>query len=221
MRQRISAASIHARFRLPLTLLVLGRNLGFAPACNIGLANANGRHVCFLNSDVFPLHDGWLGALAARLEADPTLGMVGPLLLHDDGTVQHQGIAFRREPRCGNWYFGQHERLAQCPPDGGGLHPSPAITGACVMMPTALARQLGGFDEQYPIGDFEDIDLCLRARAAGFTAAVDFDARLCHLGHRSQVSSAERWRMNLTLYNAWLHQRRWGAVIDAIAGTGE
>jgi GT2 family glycosyltransferase len=91
-----------------------------------------------------------------------------------------------------------------------------SVTGACLMLRTAFARRLGGFDEQYVVGDFEDTDLCLRARASGFASAVDLDVRLCHLGRSSQVPTTERWRMNLTLYNAWLHQRRWAPALDAM-----
>jgi GT2 family glycosyltransferase len=211
------AASAFARFALPLRLLLPDRNVGFAAACNLGLAEARGAHVCFLNSDAFPLADGWLTALIVRLEAESGLGLVGPLLLDEDGAVQHQGVEFRRQPRFADWYFSHHTRLGLRPPIEGGLHRAAAITGACVVMPTALARRLGGFDEDFVVGDFEDSDLCLRAREAGFAAAVDFDVRLLHLGRRSLGPTAERWRMNLVLYNAWRHQRRWAPAIAALA----
>jgi GT2 family glycosyltransferase len=207
-------ASIHARFGLPMTLIVLGRAVGIAPASNIGLASARAPHVCFLNADVFPLSDRWLNILAARLDADPGLGLLGPLLLHDDGTVRHQGIEFRRQPRYADWFFGHHKRLALRPPRDGGVHRSIAITGACVMLRTAVARQLDGFDEHYVTGDFEDTDLCLRAGELGLASAVDFDVRLCHLGRNAQRSTAERWQMNLTLYDAWRHDRRWRSSIS-------
>lgn len=209
--------SLFARLAVPFTLLVLDRNLGFAPASNAGLAAARGATVCFLNSDAFPLDGGWLDALAARLADDPALGIVAPLLLHEDGTVQHQGMGFRRLPRYGNWFFSYHERLG-LQPQGSGLHPARAVTGACIVMRSDQARALGGFDEAYVIGDFEDSDLCLRAHAAGLGCAVDFDVRLCHLGRRSQASTDERWRMNLVLYNAWLHHTRWAATLAGAAG---
>jgi len=206
--------SLHARLALPFSLLMLDRNLGFAPASNVGLAAARGATLCFLNSDVFPLANGWLPALTARLAADERLGIVGPLLLREDGTVQHEGMTFHRLPRYGNWFFSHHAREGLLP-EGAGLAPAAAVTGACMVLPTALARTLGGFDEGYLIGDFEDSDLCLRARAAGFTCAVDHDVRLCHLGRRSQAAPEERWRMNLVLFNAWVHHARWA---DTLAG---
>jgi GT2 family glycosyltransferase len=76
-------------------------------------------------------------------------------------------------------------------------------------MRRALAEELGGFDEAYVIGDFEDSDLCLRIGQRGLACAVDPSVRLYHLERRSQVGAAQRWRMNMTLYNAWTHQTRW------------
>jgi hypothetical protein len=39
---------------------------------------------------------------------------------------------------------------------------------------------------------------------------------MCHLGRKSQPSAQDRWRMNLILYNAWLHHRRWGGTIGEL-----
>jgi GT2 family glycosyltransferase len=96
-----------------------------------------------------------------------------------------------------------------------GLRKHISITGACMVMRRDLAEELGGFDEAYIIGDFEDSDLCLKLDARGLDSAVDLDLEMYHIERRSQASSARTWRMNLTLYNAWVHQRRWGDVIAA------
>lgn len=204
------AVSVHQRFRLPLRLLILDRNVGFAPANNIALAHARGGFVCFMNSDVFPDTKGWLDRLSARLDADPGLGAIGPMLLFENGAVQHQGMDYEQLPEFGGWMFPIHPRKGLKPPAADSdLLPSPAITAACMMLRRVDAVDLGGFDETYVIGDFEDSDLCMRLRERGLACAVDPAVRLYHLERRSQVGSGQRWRMNMTLYNAWTHQHRW------------
>ena len=101
------------------------------------------------------------------------------------------------------------------PEDTSGLRRAVAITAACMVLRTAQARSLGGFDEAYAIGDFEDSDLCLKLRQLGLGCAVDMDTALYHLERQSQAGSAQVWRMNLTLFNAWVHERRWGNLIAA------
>jgi GT2 family glycosyltransferase len=210
------AASAHARFGLPFRLLLLSHNAGFAPANNAGLRAASGNFVCFMNSDVFPITPDWPRRLTDRLEADPGLGVVGPLLLFEDGSVQHQGMFFRRLPMFGNWHFPQHINKGWRVAEGGGVTRQPVITGACMVLRRSLALDAGGFDEAYAIGDFEDSDLCFKLRRLGLAAAVDLDVRMHHLERKSQASSAEPWRTNLTLANAWTHQRRWAAEIAAL-----
>ncbi len=205
------AVSVHARFGIALRLLLLDRNMGFAPANNIGLAHARGEFVCFMNSDVFPDAPGWLDALAARLEADAKLGAVGPMLLFENGTVQHQGMEYEALAEFGGWMFPLHPRKGLKPSAGTTLMRAPAITAACMMLRRSEAEALGGFDEGYVIGDFEDSDLCMRLAGRGLRCAVDPNVRLLHLERRSQAGAAQRWRMNMTLYNAWLHQQRWFA----------
>ena len=82
-------------------------------------------------------------------------------------------------------------------------------------MRRSLARDMDGFDEAYVLGDFEDTDLCMRLQARGYRCAVDPEVRLFHLERQSQESCAVAWRGNLTLYNAWRHDRLWAESIAA------
>ena len=208
-------ASVFERFRIPFKAVLLDRNVGFAPANNIGLRHARGTFIAYLNSDVFPGTLDWLEQLSDRLVADPSIGMVGPVLLYEDGSLQHHGIFFRRLPEFGGWHFADHHDKALRPSGDGGLETHASITGACMVMTRTLALEMGGFDETFVVGDFEDTDLCLRLQARGYRCVVDPRVRLFHLERKSQASSGLGWRMNLTLYNAWQHERRWGQKLAA------
>ncbi|MCQ8279315.1 glycosyltransferase family 2 protein [Acetobacteraceae bacterium KSS8] len=212
------ADTLFRRFGVPIRLWLQNDNLGFAPACNVGLSLAAGRTVCFLNSDVFGTAPDWLDRLVADLDRLPETGIVGPLLLFEDGSVQHQGMEYAPLPEFGGWLFPTHPGKGERPEALSGLVRARVITGACMVMTRELAESLGGFDEAFVIGDFEDSDLCLRARGLGVGCAVDHDVSLFHLERKSQITGAEPWRLNVTLYNAWLHQKRWGRRLAAEAG---
>jgi len=206
------AHSAHRRFGLPFRVVALEENLGYGPANNVGLAHARGEFICFLNSDVMPDEPRWLDLLLDDLRADPGLGVVGARLLFEDGTVQHDGMAFERLPQFGGWPFPMHPGKGRLPRGDGAAAPladAEAVTGACMVLRADVARELGGFDEEYAIGDFEDTDLCLRLRRKGLRCAVDRRARLFHLERQSQVTPDKMWRFYVTLLNAWTHTRRW------------
>ena len=90
---------------MPFKAVLLDPNVGFAPASNIGLAEARGRFIAFMNSDVFPGTLDWLERLSSHLAADPSIGVIGPVLLFEDGSVQHRGMFFSRLAEFGNWFF--------------------------------------------------------------------------------------------------------------------
>jgi GT2 family glycosyltransferase len=203
------AHSTFARFRIAFRVLLLTANLGFAPASNAGLRIARGRFVCFLNSDVFPITGDWMQRLSAALERHPDIGVIGPRLLYEDGSIQHEGCFYRVVPELAGWTFSDHHNKGRRPAAAHGLWRHEAITGACMVLTRSFALELGGFDEAYVVGDFEDMDLCQRIRARGLACAVDDNVQLYHLERKSQAESNQGWRCNLTLYNAWLHQRRW------------
>ena len=82
-------------------------------------------------------------------------------------------------------------------------------------MKRALSLEMGGFDETFILGDFEDTDRCLKLQAGGYRCVVDTGVQLIHLERKSQEGSGVTWRMNLTVYNAWQHERRWGETLAA------
>jgi GT2 family glycosyltransferase len=208
--------SVYERFLVPFRALLLDRNVGFAPANNIGLEYAHGNYVAFLNSDVFPGTLDWLEQLSNQLELDPTIGAIGPLLLYEDGSVQHRGMYFERLPAFGNWFFCKHYDKAMRYSGGDEIQEYVSITGACMVLRREVAVRLGGFDEVYAIGDFEDSDLCLKLRAMELRCAIYPRVKLFHLERQSQGKSAAGWRMNLTLFNAWCHERRWHETLNAL-----
>jgi len=195
---------------------LLPMNLGFAPANNVGLRYAEGEYICFLNSDIFPVTDDWMEKLVDTLRRNTHIGVIGPRLLFEDGSIQHEGCFYRNLEEFGNWTFIEHHNKGRRPGAAAGVRDLDVITGACMVMRRDLARQLGGFDEAFITGDFEDADLCRKVRDLGLTCAVADDVELYHLERKSQVAPSQSWRMNLTLYNAWVHERRW-VKLDASA----
>ncbi len=138
-------------------------NLGFAGACNRGAAAATGEFLFFLNNDLVLLPH-WLEPILAAFDRFPAAGLVGNVQLNAaTGAVDHAGIFFNHQgkpahrtdvPRSTRWLGWPAYRTVD------------ALTGACFGLRRTTWQQLGGFDEGFVNGS-EDIDLALRASAAG------------------------------------------------------
>lgn len=151
----------------------------FSALCNAGAAQADGDVLLFLNNDVALIQDGWvLGML--REYSDPSVGVVGNLLLYPDGTVQHAGVALGFGTAAGHLYryYDARER---------GYHGTLqaardcfAVTGACLMIRRAALDEVGGWDERLPV-DFNDVLLCARVWNAGGRVVWTPHSQLMHL----------------------------------------
>lgn len=156
------------------------RNLGFAKACNQGAKYATGRVLVLLNNDTVT-HTGWLEPLVESL-ADPSVLVVGSLLLFPNGSVQHAGMALRANLQWAHLYGGIH------PDSEPGVRRAKdlqAVTGACLAMRRSHFLDLGGFDEGY-VNGYEDVDLCCKARKAG--GRVRYEPRSVLTHHEGQTS---------------------------------
>ncbi|WP_051231041.1 glycosyltransferase [Kaistia adipata] len=209
---------LYRLYRMPMMLAVMSSNGGYARANNAGVTLARGLVVNLLNSDVIPTSTDWLSRLADRLGGGERIGAIGPKLLFEDGSLQHAGLYFQRDAR-GTWL--NHHFHKGMP---GGHRPAnaarlvPAVTGACLVMMRDTFRDVGGFSEDYVIGDYEDSDICLKIRSVGQEIAYEPSVALYHLERRSMRRNGDYMRGIASRYNSWLHTRRWDADIAALMG---
>src|SRR5262249_39255557 len=156
-------------------------NLGYAGGMNAGVAALRERgcdRVLLLNNDAV-LEPGALRALAEALE-DPRAAGAGPVVLRaDDGRVESQGAMM--DLARGRFRLTGH---GEAPGDRQGRQPTDVLSGVALMLSTAACERVGPLDTSYFHG-FEDVDWCVRARAAGFELVVVLGARVRHGGART------------------------------------
>lgn len=208
-------------YRVPFTVLSSGTNLGYAAANNAGAEIARAQRILLLNSDVLPKRRGWAGELLRAFDRLSNPGLLGVKLVYEDGSLQHAGMAYRRYQPWGDLWINTHPCKGLNPDAVSGVREVDAVTAACALIETETYRRLGGFSEDYIIGDFEDSDLCIRAHLEGKRNYVDLDTELYHLERQSQNKIGDaRLRTNLTLYNCWRFNSRWSATLDKL-GAGK
>lgn len=181
----------------------------FSALMNDGAAAARGGVLVFLNNDIEPLDGSWLDEMV-RQACRPEIGAVGAKLLYPDRKVQHAGVAVAGD------YVARHVGVGLA--DGAAGHGGrmtfaqgqSAVTGACLAMRRAVFDEVGGFDAQHLAVDFSDIDLCLKAEAAGYLTLWTPFARLLHHESASRgpyQTEAKRVRWEA---EAEVMRRRWG-----------
>jgi len=204
-------------YGMPMQGIVMNQNAGFGIASNLGAEHARGALLLLLNSDVFPASPGWLSRMVTAYRSREGLGALGPKLLFEDGSLQHAGMFFDRDPETGRWY-NQHfyKGLSSRTMPSQVTRTVPAVTGACMLVNRDLFLRTGGFDPIYVVGEYEDSDLCLRLAEAGYESRYLADVSLYHLERQSFDSSRARQREAATRHNAWLQTQRWGTQIELL-----
>jgi GT2 family glycosyltransferase len=219
-----------ARGRPGVALIERNANGGFARAANAGMSRATGRAVLVLNPDaVVPA--GALRACLDALWAEPGLGVLTPRVVDGHGTLDAR--CHRRFPTAWSaacfmtgldrllpWRGAQDYLMRYLPDD----RPADvdAVSGAFMLMRTDALHEVGGFDQQFFMYA-EDIDLCMRFRAAGWRVGYRPVATVVHVGggsgaggRRTPAADAAAFRTMAPLIRK--HRPGWrGAALTLLA----
>lgn len=163
----------------------------FSQMNNLAVAQygAEAETLLFLNNDTEAIEAGWLERMRS-LAVRPDVGAVGALLLYGDRRVQHGGVVLgfdgsaTHAHRLVQAYAADGSRVAGYDGQLVALREVSAVTAACMVMRREVFEAVGGFDTALPVG-FNDTDLCLRVRAAGYRVLQDGQSVLFH--HESRT----------------------------------
>ncbi len=192
---------------------------GFSSTCNAGAAAARGRFLLFLNTDMEP-GEGMIETLVARLEGDPDLFAVTPV-------VENRAQGFPESSTRARWRRGGFDlvfpgRLGVPAPGPGEERPVAYGCGGALLCRADRFRAIGGFAEIFGPFYWEDADLGWQALREGWTTREIGDARALH-DHQATIGAHfstaevraiyERNRMFFT----WVHGAGAGALLEHLA----
>lgn len=160
--------------RAPGRVIRYPHRFHYARMMNVAARECSGDFLLFLNNDTCVETPDWIEALIEHGQR-PEVGVVGPRLRYPDGQPQHEGIVIGyKGGHAGNvdhrGFWGLGDIVRNCS----------AVTGACMLVRPSVYWELGGLDERLRIA-WNDVDLCLRARQAGYEVVYTPYAELSHL----------------------------------------
>jgi GT2 family glycosyltransferase len=190
----------------------------FSGLNNLAAAQAKGEVLVLLNNDISMIGPDWLDEMVAQA-LRPNVGAVGAKLYYPDKTLQHAGVVLGvgdvPQRVAGHLYAG-----------AGSNHPGyqghlvlprnvSAVTAACLAIRKDVYDSVGGMDAENLAVAFNDVDLCLKVRAAGYDIVWTPHAELFHHESASRGSdlapeAAARFQREVQVM-----RDRWGPVLDA------
>ena len=201
------------------SLIRLDRNAGCSTARNHGLGAARAPYVAFLDNDVAVRTRAWMEILVERLGGDARIAAAGPKLVYPTPpyAIQCAGVAIsphgrvqfrgRGEPReTPEW---NRSQTVQC------------LISACVMFRRSVLRRIGGFDEAFNPVEFEDFDLCYRARAAGLRVVYTPAAEMYHWEGTTTTGTPSLGNTRLIIENGMVFKQRWRHCFEREGGPPE
>lgn len=203
--------------KLNLRVITNTENKSFSESNNIASKKAKGSFLLFLNNDITPTH-GWLAQLVSTALKNKSVGAVGAKLIYpykpgfeNSHKIQHGGLGFKLENgfiRPINLGVGEdflsRNNLREEEKAG--------VTAACMLVEKTKFNKIGGFEEAYWYG-YEDVDLCLKLREAGYKNVINNAAVLFHHEFGTQDKFDSRTISGYRKKNMVVFRNRWQAKL--------
>ena len=160
------------------------REFNYSAINNFGEKYAKGEYLLFLNNDTEIIEPDCIQEMLGYCQRED-VGAVGARLLYQDDTIQHAGVVIGFGGIAGHTFIGLHKNensyfhRAMCAQDYS------AVTAACVMVKRSVFESVGGFSAELAVA-FNDIDLCMKIRAADKLIVYNPYALLYHYESKSR-----------------------------------
>lgn len=151
---------------------------------NFGASFAKGEYFVLLNNDIEIITKDWLQQMLSNCQR-PDVGIVGTRLYYPNNTYQHAGVVVGIDGIAANMFPGMKRSWT------GYLYKAvlqlnySAVTAAFLMISRELFESVGGFDETLAVA-FNDVDLCLKVRKAGYLVVYDPYVEAYHYESKSR-----------------------------------
>ena len=151
---------------------------------NFGARYAKGEYILLLNNDTSVIEPDSLRCMLAQCQR-AEVGIVGAKLLYDDDTVQHAGVIMGYQGVAGHAFTGIGDDVYGYFARAVLSQELSAVTAACLLTKRSVFDEVGGLDESFEVA-FNDIDYCMKVRAAGYKIIYDPHAKLHHYEYKSR-----------------------------------
>jgi O-antigen biosynthesis protein len=210
-------ASTHSLFEKlraqPIVRIITSTGpFNFSALNNEAARAAGGSIIGLLNNDLEIVDGGWLAEMVA-LASRPEVGCVGCKLLYPEGQIQHAGVflgpgnlaghGHRYAPRDSSGYMNRLRMLQNVS----------AVTAACLVIRKEVFFRVGGLDAKELKVAFNDVDLCLKVRAAGYRNLFTPFVELIHHESISRGSDYTPAKARRYFSEGNTLRRRWGPAI--------
>jgi len=185
-----------------------GKEFNFSEICNEGYRNASGKQLIFLNNDIEIITPNWIEEMLMYCQRD-NVGAVGAKLYFSNRSIQHAGVVLGIEGTAGHILYGE--------PVGsvgymGKLHivqNISAVTGACMMIRKKVFKDIGLFAPEFH-NSYNDVDLCLRLRKAGYLIVWTPYAEAYHFESKTRGYNVSYEKKRKLAKEIALFKSKWG-----------
>ena len=204
--------ALQAQYKNLKVVFWQGTGFNYPAINNFGAKNAAGEYYLLLNNDVEVISENWLEEML-MLAQRRDVGAVGAMLYYPDDTIQHAGVivgiggvaghAHKCFPRGDLGYMGRAAIVENFS----------AVTFACAMIPAKVYWEVNGIDEKFAVA-FNDVDMCLRIKQAGYNICFTPYAELYHYESKSRgmentPEKVKRFEGEVTLFKT-----RWADFLE-------
>lgn len=170
------------------------KNLGFPKGVNQGINLSIGSYILLINNDTL-VTNGWLERMVFISKYSDKIGIVGPVSNSVSGVQVIKNANYKGTK-------GIHDFALQIKSEFfGEVMVFPRLAFLCTLIKREVIEKIGGLDERFSPGNYEDDDFCLRAQLAGYQAVIAKDVFIHHYGSKSfkadgTTKYAERLKIN-------------------------